>query len=54
MAKGMIYGSPSVVSYAVGIHVFYPLIGIPAGTIAAFLIALLITLMLFGLRKKIR
>ncbi|MBN2599094.1 MAG: DUF3147 family protein [Candidatus Thermoplasmatota archaeon] len=54
MSKGMIYGSPSVVSYAVGIHVLYPLIGIPAGTITAFLIALLVTLILFSLRKKIR
>jgi uncharacterized membrane protein (GlpM family) len=54
MAKGMIYGSPSVVSYAIGIYFLYPLIGIPLGTIGAFLIALLTTLVLFMLRKKIR
>jgi len=54
MAKGMIYGSPSVVSYAVGIHYLYPLIGILLGTIGAFVIALLVTLVLFMLRKKIR
>ncbi len=54
MAKGMIYGSPSVVSYAVGIHFLYPLTGIIAGTIGAFLIALITTLVLFKLRKKIR
>lgn len=54
MAKGMIYGSPSVVSYAVSIHVFYPLFGIFPGTIGAFLIALLVTLILFVLRTKIR
>jgi uncharacterized membrane protein (GlpM family) len=54
MAKGMIYGSPSVVSYAVGIHYLYPLIGILLGTIGAFVIAFLVTLVLFMLRKKIR
>jgi uncharacterized membrane protein (GlpM family) len=54
MAKGMIYGSPSVVSYAVGICFFYPLAGILMGTISAFLIALVVTLILFKLRKKIR
>jgi len=54
MAKGMIYGSPSVVSYAVGIHFFYPLVGILIGTISAFVIALAVTLILFIFRKKIR
>ena len=54
MAKGMIYGSPSVVSYAVGIYFLYPLSGILLGTIGAFLIALVVTLILFAFRKKIR
>jgi hypothetical protein len=54
MAKGMIYGSPSVVSYGVGIHFLYPTIGIFPGTIAAFLIGVLVTLLLFILRKNIR
>ena len=54
MAKGMIFGSPSVVSYAVGIHLLYPSIGILLGTIGAFLIGLVVTLVLFVLRKKIR
>jgi uncharacterized membrane protein (GlpM family) len=54
MAKGMIYGSPSVVIYAVGIYFFYPLVGILIGTISAFVIALVVTLILFTLRKKIR
>lgn len=54
MAKGMIYGSPSVVSYAVGIHFFYPALGILAGTLSAFLIAFVVTLILFILRTKIR
>jgi hypothetical protein len=54
MAKGMIYGSPSVVSYAVCIYFLYPYTGILIGTIGAFLIALIITLILFYLRKKIR
>ena len=54
MAKGMIYGSPSVVSYAVGIYFLYPLSGILMGTIGAFLLALAVTFVLFILRKKIR
>ena len=54
MAKGMIYGSPSVVSYAVGIYFLYPLAGILTGTIGAFLISLMVTLSLFFLRKNIR
>jgi uncharacterized membrane protein (GlpM family) len=54
MAKGMIYGSPSVVSYAIGIYFFYPLSGILLGTIGAFLIGLSVSLILFTLRKKIR
>lgn len=54
MAKGMIYGSPSVVSYAVGIYVLYPLVGILLGTISAFIISLFVTVILFILRKTIR
>lgn len=54
MAKGMIYGSPSVVSYAVGIYFLYPLSGIFVGTIVAFLLALVVTLVLFIFLKKIR
>lgn len=54
MAKGMIYGSPSVVSYAVGIYFLYPLLDIVLGTIGSFLIALGVSLVLFKLRKKIR
>jgi hypothetical protein len=54
MAKGMIYGSPSVAIYAVGIYFFYPLVGILVGTISAFVVALVVTLILFTLRKKIR
>ncbi|KYK23147.1 hypothetical protein AYK25_02065 [Thermoplasmatales archaeon SM1-50] len=54
MAKGMVYGSSSVVSYAVGIYFLYPLAGIGFGTIGSFLIALVITLILYRLRKNIR
>jgi uncharacterized membrane protein (GlpM family) len=54
MAKAMIYGSPSVVSYAICIHFLYPLIGIAPGTITAFLVAFLMTVLLFIFRKKIR
>ncbi len=54
LAKGMVYGSPSVVSYGMGIYYLYPLIGITMGTIGAFLIGLLVTLVLFIFSKKIR
>jgi uncharacterized membrane protein (GlpM family) len=54
MAKGMIYGSPSVVSYAVSIYFLYPYTDILTGTISSFLIAFVVTLILFQLRKKIR
>ena len=54
MAKGMIYGSPSVVSYGIAIHYLYPSVGIILGTTGAFLLAAAVTLFLFLLRKKIR
>jgi hypothetical protein len=54
MAKGMIYGSPSVVSYAIGIYFLYPIIGILWGTIGAFLAGIVVSLILFLLRKNIR
>jgi uncharacterized membrane protein (GlpM family) len=54
MAKGMIYGSPSVVSYSIAIHYLYPSIGILLGTLGAFFLATTVTLILFLFRKKIR
>jgi uncharacterized membrane protein (GlpM family) len=54
LAKSMIFGSPSVVSYAVAIYFFYPLSGILIGTFAAFLIACGVTLLLFVFAKHLR
>lgn len=54
LAKGMTYGSPSVVSYAVGIYFLYPLVDIALGTIFSFILALIMTLILLKLRKKLR
>ena len=54
MAKSMVFGSPSVVGYAVAIYFFYRLYGIIAGTTMAFLIASGITLLLFVLGKYLR
>jgi len=54
IAKSMIIGSVSVMSYAITIHFLYPIVGIVSGTIFAFIISLIITTTLFLLRQKIR
>jgi len=54
MAKAMIFGTPSVLSYAVAIHFFYPLHGIYFGSMYAYMIAVLITIVLLKIRGKIR
>lgn len=54
MAKSMILGSMSVMSYAISIHFFYPTYGIIFGTIIAFTISVFITLILMRIRGKIR
>jgi uncharacterized membrane protein (GlpM family) len=53
MAKSMIFGSPSVVSYTVSIYFFYPLYGIPLGTIAAFILSLVVTIILYKLSQQL-
>ncbi len=53
IAKSMIFGSPSVMSYAVSIHFLYPTYGISFGSIFSFIISVVITLIIFKLRKKI-
>ena len=47
LAKSMIFGSPSVVVYAVVIVFLYPLYGFVAGTIIAFIISLFVTMGLY-------
>ena len=54
MAKSMILGSISVMSYAISIHFFYPTYGIIFGTIIAFTISVFITFILMIIRGKIR
>jgi hypothetical protein len=53
IAKSMIFGSPSVMSYAASIHFLYPIYGIFWGSIFAFIISVIVTLIIFKLRKKI-
>jgi uncharacterized membrane protein (GlpM family) len=54
MAKSIIFGSPSVMSYAVSIHFFYPSNGIIFGSIISFFISFIITLIILKLRNNIR
>ena len=54
MAKSMIIGISSVCSYAVVIHFLYPLYGIIWGSIIAYGIAFIITMIIFKLRGKIK
>jgi len=54
IAKSMIFGCWSVMSYAVVIHFLYPLYGIVAGSIAGFLIGLIISIVILLLRNKIK
>jgi len=54
MAKSMIFGCTSVMSYAVLIHFLYPVYGIAIGTIVAFCISFGITMILFKFRSKIK
>ncbi len=53
IAKSMIFGSPSVVSYASAIYFLYPLYGMLTGTIVAFILSLLITFFLYKISGKI-
>ena len=54
MAKSMIFGCTSVMSYAVSIYFLYPRYGIIAGTLVAFFLSIVITMVLLKLRKKIK
>jgi hypothetical protein len=54
IAKSMIYGSPSVVSYACAIHFLYPIYGILVGSIIAFFSSVGITLILYLFRTRIK
>jgi uncharacterized membrane protein (GlpM family) len=53
IAKSMIFGSPSVVSYAIVIYFLYPLYGIITGTIVAFILSFFMTILLCKISGKI-
>jgi len=53
IAKSMIFGSPSVMSYAASIHFLYPIYGIFRGSIFSLMVSVILTLIIFKLRKKI-
>jgi len=53
IAKSMVFGSPSVVSYAAVIHFLYPSYGIVFGSVVGFVIAVLISLLILKFRNKI-
>jgi len=54
LAKTMILGSVSVITYAVICAITFPLIGLSRGSITAFIVSLGAAFVLFLLRKKIR
>jgi hypothetical protein len=54
MAKSMMIGISSVMVYSTSIYFLYPRIGIIYGTILAYLISIVITLIIFKLRKKLK
>jgi len=53
IAKSMIFGSSSVMSYATAIHFLYPSYGIVLGSIVGLVIAVLISLLIIKIRNKI-
>lgn len=54
MAKSMIIGITSVMTYATAIHFLYPTVDIVYGSILAYAISIIVTLIIFKLRSKIR
>jgi hypothetical protein len=53
MAKSMIFGSPSVVLYTVAIFFFYPAYGIVLGTLGAFILSFVVTMVLYAFSKRL-
>jgi hypothetical protein len=53
LAKSMIVGISSVLTYATMIHFLYPKYGIIYGSIVAYVIAVILTITIFKLRNKI-
>jgi len=53
MAKSMIFGSPSVVCYTIAVFFLYPAYGIVIGTLSAFLVSFIVTMILYSLSKRL-
>jgi hypothetical protein len=53
LGKSMIFGTPTVVSYAIAIHFLYPILPLYGGTVLAYTISLLVVGILFYVKKKI-
>jgi len=54
IAKSMIFGSQSVMIYAVGVYFFYPMYGVILGSVFSFGISIFVMIILLKLRKKIK
>lgn len=54
LSKAMIFGTPSVMSYAIGVHMFYPEIGILWGTLASTVMAVSMGMGMLSLRTRIQ
>jgi len=54
MAKSMAIGISSVAVYATAIHFLFPIYYIYIGTLVAYIVSIVVTLMIFRLRDKIR
>ncbi|NIA11202.1 MAG: DUF3147 family protein [Nitrospiraceae bacterium] len=52
MAKSMIFGTPTVIGYSISIYFFYPALKIFWGTIAAYVVSIVITLSLLRVRNR--
>ncbi len=53
LGKSMIFGTPTVISYAISIHFLYPLLPLFWGTVVAYGISLLVVGILFQIKEKI-
>lgn len=54
MAKSMIFGTPSVVSYAVGVHFLYPEFGIFWGSLGSVALAVTVCAVIFSFREQMK
>lgn len=54
IAKSMIIGLVSILSYVVSVHFLYPIYGLIAGSVLAYCVSIIFTLIIFKLRNKIR